>query len=186
MTELEAAAFREANASLLRVWRGTEGWRILQELGDMTEAGVTGGPDVSITAGELQSLVRATTEAMGKLGSQVSDRDMRLACLRVAADVAKIGLAHDVYATADRYYRFAAGQPVDDPVAAMTFDERMQALIDEFLRRTEGDGRLLKASLVRFHEYLDTRYPDLPAADVGGNVGVDYLASLDPANRVPR
>lgn len=87
------------------------------------------------------------------------DRRLRLECLRVAAQVAKIGLSHDVFATAERYYAFVTNQPVQDPNQGLDFLQRLDGLVLEFLREEKSDPAKIVHELGQYLEGLTERYP---------------------------
>ncbi len=133
----------------------------------------------------MRRAIETITSLAERSQQSATDREVRVTCLRIAADVAKLGLAHDVLNTACRYERFVIDGTVEDEASAgLTPEQRIQGLVDELLRSTEGDGRLLKSAIASCYARLDNAYPDLPQ-----NVGVpsaDYLDGLDPSERIPR
>ena len=133
---------------------------------------------------ERRDFLRDLREAEPEPDGRATDRDTRLSCLRVAADVAKLGLVANVYETADRYFRFVTGEPVDDPTAGLSFEARLDMLASEFLASERSDGRAIKHALATFYERMDNAYPDLPASSSVPRS--DYLDTLDAANRSPR
>lgn len=68
--------------------------------------------------------------------------EARHQALLAALQAAKLGLAHDVYATAIRYAAWLAGGEPEAP-PALPFAERLRALVDECKRSGEVDDDLV-------------------------------------------
>ena len=156
---------------------------------DPFEAAATVKRGLDETLRQHRNFMRDTREAEETFANDaveipVVNTDLRLSCLRVAADVAKLGLVANVYETADRYFRFVIGEPVDDPTAGLSFEARLDLLASEFLSTNRSDGRAIKHALATFYERMDNAYPDLPASSSVPRS--DYLDTLDAANRSPR
>jgi hypothetical protein len=70
------------------------------------------------------------------------DRDLRYRALLAAVEAAKLGLAHDIYATAARYAAWLAGGEVEDN-PRLPFHQRLQDLVDECVKSGEVDHDLV-------------------------------------------
>lgn len=68
-------------------------------------------------------------------------REIRYQALLAALDAAKLGLAHDVYRTADKYAAWLGGAAVEAP--QLPFAERLKDLVDECKRSGEVDDALV-------------------------------------------
>jgi len=137
------------------------------------------GSDADIVAESLRQLIMRD-----QAEKKQSDFDIRLKCLNLALEAAKLGVVANIYKTADRYFRFVIGEPVDDPTAGLSFEARLDMLASEFLASERSDGRAIKHALATFYERMDNAYPDLPTSS--SVPSPDYLDTLDAANRSPR
>ena len=100
-------------------------------------------------------------EHEGDFASSSSEgSELRLECLRVAADVAKLGLSHNVFATAESYYKFVTGQPTEDRSSGLSFIQRLDALILEFLREEKSDRQKIVHDLQEYMEGLTEKQHD--------------------------
>ncbi len=95
------------------------------------------------------------------------DTELRLSCLAEANATAKLGLSSDVFATAERYYRFATGQPTADPLAALTFPQRLDALTAEFLREEKSDQRKMLHELREYVKSYEAAFGPVTDAEMG-------------------
>ena len=68
--------------------------------------------------------------------------DVRHQALLAAIEAAKLGLAHDIYATAGRYARWLAGGE-EEAAPVLPFAERLRDLVDECVKSGEVDHELV-------------------------------------------
>jgi len=64
-------------------------------------------------------------------------REIRYQALLASIEAAKLGLAHDVYQTADKYAAWLGGADAEKP--SLPFAERLRDLVDECKRSGEVD-----------------------------------------------
>ena len=90
----------------------------------------------------------------------MSDADVRLKCLGLALEAAQLGVVANIYQAAEGYRRFVAGEAqVEDPNAGLTFQQRLEALVQEFLRTEQSDGQRMRNDLGEFFGVMSHRYP---------------------------
>lgn len=87
--------------------------------------------------------------------------DDRLECLRLATETAKHTGAYDAITAAERYYRFATGQSVEDEVSGLTFKQRLDALTREFLRDERSDQRKMLHEMREYVKSYEMAFGDL-------------------------
>ena len=134
----------------------------------------------SYTNGKTIAEMHADQMAMAQTIIPPSQReiDCRLQCLAEAVASAKAGVRFDVLAAAQQFYKFAIGQPVEDATVGMTFHDRIEAVIAEFLRDERLDGRAIKHAIAECLERLDNRWPTIVAP---GGVQTDEPLPWEPA-----
>lgn len=102
-------------------------------------------------------------EVVSLMPSSEQDRDLRVACLELAVTAAKNGsnFGQAVVKTAEDYRRFALDLPPEvDPVAGLSFEQRLELLVQEFLRSEIEDARKIKHGMGEVFARLDAQYPD--------------------------
>jgi hypothetical protein len=106
--------------------------------------------------------------------------EIRYRALLCAVEAAKLGLAHDVYQTADRYARWLGGADAEAP--ALPFGQRLRDLIDECLKSGEVDRELV------LHEMQVVlgipSVPPTPPEWAGGNSAADAAATALQEGRI--
>ena len=68
-------------------------------------------------------------------------REIRYRALLASIEAAKLGLAHDVYQTADKYAAWLGGGSAEAPT--LPFGQRLRDLVDECLKSGEVDHELV-------------------------------------------
>ncbi len=118
--------------------------------------------------------VRARIDALAEEREALTDLEwLRLECLKVAQDTAKLGLAHNVYSTAERYLAWVKGEVLPDPNSGLDFIQRLEALALEFLREERSDPEKIKNDVAEWFSNFEQRHQtpmfhtERPAADGG-------------------
>lgn len=91
-------------------------------------------------------------------------QSLRLECLRAAVAAAQTGVAYDVYSTAQQYLDWVTGVPRADPNEGLNFTQRLDALVQEFLREEKSDGRKIMNDIAEYFSRLDQTFPQ-PSKD---------------------
>lgn len=96
------------------------------------------------------------------------ERRLRLACLSEANATAKLGLAHNVYATAERYLSWVKGERHEDPNQGLDFLARLEGLTAEFLREERLDPERIKNDIAEYFNRFERQFPGpVSASDQG-------------------
>lgn len=91
------------------------------------------------------------------------EQDLRIRCLQLAVDSVKHGASfgQPVVKVAEAYRLFSLGElPPSDPFAGLSFEQRLEALISEFLNAEIEDARKIKHLMGEVFNRLDNAYPD--------------------------
>lgn len=95
---------------------------------------------------------------------KLDEQALRVRCLELAVSAAKTGASYGqpVVQVAEAYRLFSLGDtPPSDPFAGLSFEQRLQALVEEFLNAEIEDARKIKHSMGEVFNRLDNAYPDL-------------------------
>lgn len=104
-----------------------------------------------------------TETELWQVDRKVDVVELRLECLAEANATAKLGLSHDVFQTADRYYRWVIGEEVQPSVPA-SFKMAVVDLIEAELREERSDIEKIRHDLAEaFGDVEDRHWPKDPA-----------------------
>jgi|KBSMisStaDraftv2_1062788.scaffolds.fasta_scaffold09306_9 hypothetical protein len=107
-------------------------------------------------------------------------REIRYRALLASIEAAKLGLAHDVYQTADKYAAWLGGGSAEAPT--LPFGQRLRDLVDECLKSGEVDRELV---LHEMQVILGIPVTPPAAPDwAGGNSAADAAVSALKEGRI--
>lgn len=131
--------------------------------------------EVDVGTGKM-TRVEEKSEFTPRQATSAEDRDLRIQCLELAISAAKSGssFGEPIPKIAQAYYLFSLGEvPPADPFAGLSFEQRLDVLVQEFLRSETEDPAKIKHSIETVYERFLVQFPPPVMSEDPSNIGDD-------------